>query len=174
MDNAENRIEVVELIAGETFLNVSQDSVKMSMTGKFQYGLDEEPRSLPDFNVFHRYAANFPWLSHAEWLLTQMYRWGQIDEVINIRDTAAAIYRPDIYRQAADRLGEPYPTITHKVEGQHQNSWQLSDATDAIAMGADSFLDGKQYDPQKPVDYLADFEVAHVQVGLQDLAKANR
>jgi nitrate/nitrite transport system substrate-binding protein len=45
---------------------VPRQVVKMSMTGTFRYSQHESPRPLRDFNVFHRYAANYPWLSHAE------------------------------------------------------------------------------------------------------------
>jgi nitrate/nitrite transport system substrate-binding protein len=173
MDSPANRMEVVDLIASDAYLNIDQDSVKMSMMGDFQYGSGETARSIPDFNVFHRYAANYPWLSHAEWFITQMYRWGQIDRVLNIREAAAKIYRPDIYRQAAGILGEPHPTGSHKPEGSNAVAWQLLDATQPITMGADQFLDGKLFDPARPVDYLAGFDISHSQVSLEELARAN-
>jgi len=101
MDKPENRMEVVKIISQKSYVNAPPDVVKMSMTGTFQYAKDETPRPLPDFNVFYRYAATFPWYSHAEWFISQMYRWGQIDRAIDIKKAAAAVYRPDIYRSAA-------------------------------------------------------------------------
>ncbi len=50
-----------------------------SMTGTFEYGRGDK-RALPDFNVFFRYYANYPYYSDAVWYLTQMRRWGQIPE----------------------------------------------------------------------------------------------
>ena len=50
---------------------------------------DATASAVPDFLVFARKAANFPWASHALWLFSQMVRWGQID----FSDEAVAIVR---------------------------------------------------------------------------------
>ena len=47
----------------------------------------------------------------SEWFLTQMLRWGQIEQPLDIRATAA-VYRPDLYRDAARALGVPAPTAS--------------------------------------------------------------
>lgn len=173
MDKPENRAEVVRIISQKSYVNAPEAVVKMSMTGTFRYAKNEAPRPLPDFNVFHRYAANFPWLSHAEWFITQMYRWGQIEQPLDIRKTAAAIYRPDLYREAAGALGKAYPTIDRKTEGTHAAAWTLTQATKPIAMGPDRFFDGRTYDPAKLVDYIRGFEVKSPKVDLAALAKLN-
>ena len=129
MDKPENRLEVVEIISRKSYVNAPVDVVKMSMTGPFRYAIDEDPRPLPDFNVFYRYAATFPWKSHAAWFISQMIRWGQIEEPVDIRKTAGDVYRPDIYRDAVKDLGIPVPTIDWKTEGTHKESWTLTDAT---------------------------------------------
>ena len=67
--------------------------------------------SLPDFHVFHRYAANFPWISHAVWLLTQMLRWGQLSSPVDVMAAAQRVYRPDLYREAARAVEEGLPLI---------------------------------------------------------------
>lgn len=173
MDKPENREEVVRIIAQKSYVNAPEAVVKMSMTGTFRYAKSEAPRPLPDFNVFHRYAATFPWLSHAEWFITQMYRWGQIEQPLDIRKTAASVYRPDIYREAAKALGKPYPTTDRKPEGGNAGTWTLKEATSPIVMGPDRFFDGRSYDPKKLVDYIAGFEVKNVKVDLVALAKLN-
>ena len=173
MDKPENRMEVVKIISQKSYVNAPPDVVKMSMTGTFQYAKDETPRPLPDFNVFYRYAATFPWYSHAEWFISQMYRWGQIDRAIDIKKVAAAVYRPDIYRSAAKELGVPYPTIDYKSEGTHGGPWTLEDASQPIAMGPDKFFDGMPYDPHKLIAYLRGFKVNAMKVSLDELAKLN-
>ena len=60
---------------------------------------------LPDFHVFHRDHANFPWRSHADWFLAQMVRWGQASPGIDITATADRVYRTDLFRAAAARDG---------------------------------------------------------------------
>ena len=84
--------------------------------------------------MFHRYAANFPWRSHAEWWLLQMRRWGHLDPAIETGAAADLVYRTDIYREAARGLGLPYPLIDRKPEGMHGGPWLLSAATGPIAM----------------------------------------
>ncbi|MHB1241049.1 MAG: CmpA/NrtA family ABC transporter substrate-binding protein, partial [Gammaproteobacteria bacterium] len=115
MDRPENRMEVVEIISRRSYVHAPVDVVKMSMTGTFQYAQDEKPRPLPDFNVFYRYAATFPWHSHAQWFISQMIRWGQITQPVDIRKLSQEVYRLDLYREAAKELGIAYPTIDAKT-----------------------------------------------------------
>lgn len=172
-DAHENRPTVAELIAQARYINAPVETVRQSMTGTFRYALDEPPVALPDFNVFFRFAATFPWRSHAVWFLTQMLRWGQIDRAIDIGAAADACYRPDLYRDAAKRLGLAVPHQDHKPEGMHARGWMLTEASSPIAMGPDRFFDGRRFDPTDPIDYLAGFDVHHLAVSVADLAAAN-
>ncbi len=173
MDQPENRPEVVRIISQKSYVNAPDEVVKMSMTGTFRYSSGEAPRSLPDFNVFYRYAANFPWRSQAEWFITQMLRWGQIRKAIDIRHTAASVYRPDLYRDAAKELGVPYPTIDYKTEGTHAATWTLTHASRPIVMGPDRFFDGLHYDPARLIAYLDSFKVHNRKVNTASLVKLN-
>ena len=156
-DVAANRREVVNILVDNGYVRAPRDVVMMSMTGSYSYVLGEAPRTLPDFNVFHRYAANFPWRSHALWFLTQMRRWGHIPDSVDIRHIATSVYRPDIYRVAASELGVVAPDDDWKSEGEHPGAWQLPTASGPIAMGPDSFLDGRVFDPRDPDAYLRGF-----------------
>ncbi len=173
MDQPDNRMEVVKLISQKSYVNAPEDVVKMSMTGTFKYAPNEEPRPLPDFNVFYRYAANFPWQSHAAWFISQMYRWGQLEQPANILQAAASIYRPDLYRQAAKALNLPYPTVDVKPEGINAKPWTLTEATGPIAMGPDLFFDGGRFDPKKSSEYATSFVVKNLKVAPEALVKAN-
>jgi ABC-type nitrate/sulfonate/bicarbonate transport system substrate-binding protein len=173
MDKPENRDEVARLISGPAYVDAPVDEVRMSMTGTFRYSQGEAPRPLPDFNVFHRYAANFPWRSHAVWFLTQMIRWGQIETPLDIHATAATVYRPDLYRDAAQALGVPVPIVDEKVEGAHATTWTLNDASAPIVMGPDRFFDGRIFEPARPIEYLAGFDICSPNVALAALAATN-
>lgn len=174
LDEPVNRTEVAALIAQSRYVNAPEHIVRMSMTGSFQYAGNEMPRALPDFNVFHRYAANFPWRSHAMWFITQMLRWGQIDHAINIKAVADSVYRPDLYQQAASALGITSPHLAYKTEGHHDCNWALQEGSINIAMGADRFLDGALFDPSSAVDYLDSFAINHMSVTTGELAEHNR
>ena len=173
MDKPENRLEVVEIISRKSYVNAPVDVVKMSMTGTFRYAMDEEPRPLPDFNVFYRYAATFPWKSHAMWFISQMIRWGQIEKPLDIAKTAGEIYRPDIYREAVKSLGIPAPTIDVKTEGTHAEPWTLEEATKPIVMGSDLFFNGDVFDPSNILSYIEGFEVKNLAFAMDELSKLN-
>jgi nitrate/nitrite transport system substrate-binding protein len=173
IDRPENRDAVARIIARPAYVDAPQDVVKMSMTGTFRYAAGEAPRPLPDFNVFYRYAATFPWRSHALWFLTQMVRWGQVGQSVDMRQVATDVYRPDLYREAARALGVPAPSEDYKVEGGHAGPWTLTEASAPIVMGPDRFFDGRLFDPVRPIDYLAGFEIRNPSVTLAALAEAN-
>lgn len=172
MDKPENRKEVVKIISKKSYVNAPRSVVDNSMTGTWTYDKKAGPVDMADFNVFYRYAANFPWHSHAVWFLTQMVRWGQIDKPIDLKKAAESVYLPDLYRVAAKAVGAPAPTINYKTEGTNAKPWTLKEATSPIPMGPDTFFDGVTFDPAKPVEYLKKFDMHNMKVSLDALAKA--
>lgn len=173
LDKTENRMEIVELISQKQYVNAPVDIVKMSMTGTFCYQNDDPPCPLPDFNVFYRYCANFPWRSHAAWFITQMYRWGQLDQALDIRQLTREIYLPEVYRSAAAFLGIDTPAIDFKPEGIHSSEWPLDASHMPLLMGKDEFLDNIPFHPDQPVDYLRQFRIHNLKVSLDELEKKN-
>jgi len=173
LDEPRNRLEAATLIARPIYVNAPEHVVRMSMTGTFQYSANEMPRALPDFNVFYRYAANYPWRSHAMWFLSQMVRWGQVEEAINLRAVAEEVYRPEIYREAAAALGLTSPSVDYKLEGGHTANWKLHEGSESLLMGPDGFLDGRKFDPSAPLDYLRGFDIHHMTIALEELAANN-
>lgn len=163
MDEAGNRREVVAMIADPRYVDIPAHVLRMPMTGMFQYRADELPVSMKDFNVFHRYAANYPWRSHAMWFITQMLRWGQAEHGLDeeqIKRVAEDVYRPQIHRNAAAALGIACPQADAKLEGIHGGPWQTQDeAGNPLEMGSDLFFDGKVFDPGQALDYLNGFRV---------------
>ncbi len=174
LDELQNRLEAAAMISRSIYVNAPEHVVRMSMTGTFQYAATEMPRAQPDFNVFYRYAANFPWRSHALWFITQMVRWGQVSTAVDMHAIAEEVYRPDLFRDAAESLGLLCPSIDYKLEGHHNNSWKLHEGSESMLMGPDSFLDGRRFDPSNPLDYLCGFEVHHMMVNIDELAQLNR
>lgn len=173
VDDSQNHTEVVDVLAMDKYIGISKKVIKMSMSENFQYQSDGQSIFIPDFNVFHRYQANFPWYSHATWIITQMYRWGQLDEAINIKQVVESIYRPDIYAKAATELGISFPSVNNKTEGQHNSAWSMNDNDVEFKMGADAFLDNKVFDPEKIIDYLTEFDVNDLKVNIEELKSAN-
>ena len=105
-DNA-NRREAVEILARPEYVGADAAVIANSMTGTFEYEKGDK-RDVPDFNVFFRYFATYPYYSDAVWYLTQMRRWGQIAEDKPdgwYDEIAKSVYRPDIYLEAAQTAG---------------------------------------------------------------------
>ncbi len=154
----ENRRQAAEIIARGSYVDAPVEVVTRSLSGSVQYAQWEAPRPLADFNVFYRHAASFPWRSHAVWFMSQMLRWEQIREAPDIKTTAERVYRTDLYREAASALGILYPTGDYKKEGGHRENYTLLDGGHPMRMGADCFLDGSDFDPERVEEYLAKFQ----------------
>lgn len=106
-DNA-NRQEAVKMLSKSEYVGADAEVIANSMTGTFEYEKGDK-RDVPDFNVFFRHNATYPYYSDAIWYLTQMRRWGQISSEKSddwYMDVAKEVYRPDIYQQAAQALIE--------------------------------------------------------------------
>jgi len=104
-DNA-NRPEAVEILSRSEYVGADYEVIANSMTGTFEYEKGDK-REVPDFNVFFRYNATYPYYSDAVWYLTQMRRWGQIADAKPdswYDEVATSVYKPAIYLEAAKSL----------------------------------------------------------------------
>lgn len=137
-DAPDNRLTLARLLARPDYVGADEGLILRALAGRPRLALDAEPADIPDYHVFHRYAANFPWLSHAEWLAGQMKRWGQIGAESDIKAVAAATFRPDLYRAALIPAGEAAPAEDRKDEGVHLAPYVMpADGGLALPMAAD-------------------------------------
>ena len=146
----ENRREAVAILARSEYVGADVEVIANSMTGTFEFERGDT-RPMPDFNVFFRHHATFPFYSDAVWFLTQMRRWGQIAEPKPdawYDEIARKVYRPDVYREAAARL---------LAEG-HLAASDVPE-TDGYKPPDAGFIDGIVYDGRAPNAYLARFAV---------------
>jgi nitrate/nitrite transport system substrate-binding protein len=151
-DRPENRAELAALLARPEHVGAPETAIRQSLIGAPPIAAGEPPGEGGDYIVFHRYAANFPWRSHAQWFLSQMIRWGQAPRDASFA-RAAAVYEPALYRQAAAAVGVSAPRVDAKPEGAHRTPWILTGADGPIAMPADAFLDGAVFDPADGLAY---------------------
>ena len=110
--------------------------------------------AIEDFIVFHRRSANFPWQSHALWFYSQMVRWGQTEYSSERARTAAAVYRPDIYRTALADVGVDFPLANIKIEGALAAESPVPSRQGETTIGPDPFFDGLRFDPGDLEGYL--------------------
>ncbi|MEM0954024.1 MAG: CmpA/NrtA family ABC transporter substrate-binding protein [Pseudomonadota bacterium] len=152
-NNNANRPEAVKILSQPEYVGADYDVIANSMTGTFEYEKGDK-RAVPDFNVFFRYNATYPYYSDAIWYLTQMRRWGQIAEPKGddwYFETARSVYRPDLYKAAAESLIE---------DGIMKPSDFPDFATETgFKPEQTEFLDGITYDGSKPNAYLESLEI---------------
>ncbi len=145
-----NRIEAVKMLSKPQYVGADAEVIGNSMTGTFEFEKGDK-RPAPDFNVFFRNYATYPFYSDAIWYLTQMRRWGQITETKPdswYMDIAKKVYLPDVYMKAANALvaeGKIKATDLPKTDGFK-----------GVQTG---FIDGVDYDGRKPNDYLNKFKI---------------
>jgi ABC-type nitrate/sulfonate/bicarbonate transport system substrate-binding protein len=157
-DAPQNRPELAALLARRAYVDAPEAVVRLSLVGPMPYATGDAAVESRDYLVYHRNCASFPWRSHAVWFATQMVRWGQAAETLDF-DAAAAVYRPDLFREAAAAVGESAPLADAKTEGTHAAPWALQTTGDAVAMAPDLFLDGGVFDPLRPLDYARAFTI---------------
>ncbi|HEV2513612.1 MAG TPA: CmpA/NrtA family ABC transporter substrate-binding protein [Devosia sp.] len=144
-DNA-NRPEAVEILARPDYVGADAAVIANSMTGTFEYEKGDK-RDIPDFNVFYRHFATYPYYSDAVWYLTQMRRWGQIGETQAdswYDEVARSVYRPDLYLKAAQML------VDEGLIEAADVPWD----SDGYRAATNEFIDGVSYDGRQPNAYL--------------------
>ncbi|MBI3435892.1 MAG: ABC transporter substrate-binding protein, partial [Proteobacteria bacterium] len=145
-NNNANRETAVHILAKPEYVGADAKVIANSMTGTFEYEKGDK-RDIPDFNVFFRYFATYPFYSDAIWYLTQMRRWGQIAQAKPdawYADTAKSVYRPDLYLEAAKLL---------IADGRARTAdfpWD----SDGYRPPTAEFIDAVTYDGRKPNAYL--------------------
>jgi len=151
-DNGKNRKEAVRILSKANYVGADSAVIANSMTGTFEFEKGDK-RSLPDFNVFFKYNATYPYYSDAIWFLTQMRRWGQITESKPDNwydETAKKVYQPETWQKAAAALLK---------EGYLKASDIPS--TDGYKAETNEFIDHITYDGKKPNAYLKSFKVGN-------------
>jgi len=146
-DNA-NRPEAVEILSRPEYVGADYDVIANSMTGFFEFEKGDK-RDIPDFNVFFRYHATYPFYSDAVWYLTQMRRWGQIADPKPdswYGEVAKSVYKPEIYLEAARML------VDEGLANEVDFPWD-SDGY-KTATPATDIIDGIPYDGRTPNAYL--------------------
>ena len=152
-----HRDEAVRILAQPNYVGADYDVIKNSMTGTFTFQ-KTDIQAMPDFNVFFKYHATYPWYSDGIWFLTQMRRWGQITEAKPASwylETVKEIYLPTVYLAAAKQLLDEHQIDSGDVP------WE----TDGFKPVTTDFIDGNVYDAHDPVGYLNSFKIGNKDQG---------
>jgi NitT/TauT family transport system ATP-binding protein len=115
-DDASNRAELAQLLAGPRYVGVPADLLLPALDGQLQFDSGQPRQAEPEFLAFARGNATYPWPGHALWFYQQMVRWRQIDATPENLATAGQTYRPNLYRDAVRLPGLSLPGSPHRVE----------------------------------------------------------
>ncbi|MEO8238835.1 MAG: CmpA/NrtA family ABC transporter substrate-binding protein [Flavobacterium sp.] len=150
LDDPLNRKEATRILSKSAYVDGEKRVIDNSMLGTFEFEKGDV-RSIPDFNVFFRYNATYPYYSDGIWFLTQMKRWGQIAEPKTnewYHTKIKEIYKPEIWMAAAKLLLEE--GFLEKTE---------IPVTDGYKPPTAEFIDNMLYDGKKPVEYIKGFKI---------------
>lgn len=148
--NGKNRQEVAKILSKSEYIGADYDVIVGPITGVYQYEKGDT-RPLPEFNVYFKNNASYPYYSDAVWYLAQMRRWGQIDEARAddwYFETAQKVYRPEIWLAAAKELVKEGKIAESDIP-----------QTDGFLPPSSDFIDGIEFDGKKPNDYLKKFAI---------------
>lgn len=136
IDDEANRPALFELLAREEYVGAPISSIANAYAGQVSDPVTNVLRSIPKFSLPYKHFANFPWQSHARWILQQMIELGQVSADIPLEATARSVYLTELYRQVMQSHGEVVPDFDSKSEGLHSEPWVKGE----FELGEDRFL----------------------------------
>ena len=143
------------ILARPQYLDGHAGLISRAISDRLVLGAGEPPVHFPDFMFQHSEAANFPWVSQALWLYSQMVRWDGLEYDPAQAAAAGRVFRPDVYRSALAGTGDALPGASSKVEGSVAQLLQVTTQQGTITLSPNRFFDGRSFDPDDIPGYLA-------------------
>jgi len=156
-DDPANRPVLAELLAREHYVGQPVEVILPALTGQIVLRPGGEPVAVPDFLLFEREAANFPWRSQGLWIYSQFVRWKMVEPSDGRAHAATGVFRSDLYRRALAGSGVAMPAASSKVEGALSSPLAVGSSLRPLTLGPDRFFDGRVFDPADLDSYLAAF-----------------
>jgi ABC-type nitrate/sulfonate/bicarbonate transport system substrate-binding protein len=151
-DIPDNRRDLAQILAEPRYLDVPLDILRRVLAGQVTTDPNGAERTVPDYFTFHRQGANFPWISQAQWIFSQMVRWGQVAYSPEAYRQVASAFRPDLYRNALGSRAD-IPVQDVRIEGSTED---------------DGFIDGTTFDPEDIRGYVARSPIRNTSSGTAD------
>ncbi len=158
-DDPGNHGTLAEMLGDSTYVGAPPEMILRLLKGELTVDPNGRTRSIENYLMFYGQAANFPWISQARWIYSQMIRWGQTDHTDVHLTQVEAAYRPDIYRSALAGSAKVIPVADSKVEGVGSNSIAGSAVGDDLTAAMDAFIDGRAFDPNDIQGYVSGFGI---------------
>jgi len=136
IDDEKNRTALFEMLSRPEYIGAPISSIENAYSGQVSHPLTEVSRSIPNFSLPFKFYANFPWQSHAKWILQQMIELGQVDADMKLDEIAHSVYLTNLYREVMQEHGVIVPDFDTKSEGLHSEPWSKG----PFQLGEDRFL----------------------------------
>ncbi|WP_293334011.1 CmpA/NrtA family ABC transporter substrate-binding protein [Microcoleus sp. CAWBG58] len=150
-DKPENRAELVSIVSGKSFFDVSPAVLTPPFSGKYVMG-DGKP-DINDINMGPLYwkdpvgNVSYPYKSHDLWFITESVRWGFLPTktLADKKGLIDKVNRSDIWKKAA------------KLAGVAE-----ADIPKSTSRGKEKFFDGIEFNPEQPEAYLKSLAIKKV------------
>lgn len=145
------------ILARPEYLDGNPVLIERAISDRVVLKAGSEPVHFPDFMFQHSEAANFPWVSQAMWLYSQMVRWDGHPYSDSDARAASRVFRPDVYRSALKGTADALPGANSKVEGSVDKLVQVATQQGSITLSPNVFFDGRTFDPDDLEGYIDAF-----------------
>lgn len=152
--NPENWDANAEILSRVEYLDSPAELILGAISDHLVLAKDSEPVHFPDFMFQYTEAANFPWVSQAQWIYTQLVRWDGAEITQADAEKAARVFRPDIYRSAISGTDDILPGASSKVEGSLARPTAVTAQQGDIILTENQFFDRRIFDPDDLSGYL--------------------
>jgi NitT/TauT family transport system ATP-binding protein len=143
------------ILARPEYLDGDPVLIRRALSDRLLLAKDAKELHYPDFMFQYREAANFPWVSQAKWLYTQMVRWDGMEFNLDDAAKSARVFRPDVYRSALLGTLDPLPGASSKVEGSLAGPLAVGTQQGRMTLTSDRFFDEQVFDPADLEGYLS-------------------
>ncbi len=140
LDDLGNRPEQCDIVSKPSYVNCPKETILGRLLGDTDMG---DGRKFKDDHYMHfsKRNCNYPQPKYVTWWLSQFRRWGMVSGAPDYAGIAAKVARPDLYEAAMKELGYSHGGKDDKTE---------------------TLFDGKTFDPAKPEEYAAGFEIKNL------------
>ena len=138
LDVMTNRPEQCEIVGQATYINCPPKLILGRLMGAYDYGDGVRRGKDPHPMHFSKNNCNYPQAKYAKWFLSQFRRWGMTDGPVDYDGIARQVMRGDLYEEAMKEIGYAHGGADTKAE---------------------TFFDGKSFNPTDPEAYAKSFEV---------------
>ena len=140
------RIATSELLSRAAYLDLPPELIDRALSGRLVISAAGEARDVPNFLLFYRGAAGFPWRSQAKWIGRQLSSRSGLDPA-GAMVKAGQVFRSDLYRDILGPERADLPGASEKVEGLLTHPTAVASAEGSVILERDAFLDGSVFDP---------------------------